>query len=150
MSHVSSIDIIFSDIECLEKAAIELGLKFKRDQKTYRWYGRWANDYSAKDAAYLQHGIKPEEYGHGLHAIEVPNSHYDIGVHQNPKGKGYVLTFDFYGTGHYIKEAIGETGGRLKQLYAAHVAVKAAKKQGYLTQRINKNDGTIEIQMTGM
>jgi hypothetical protein len=146
MSHVTAIDLEIKDIQALKLACEELGLNFKENQKTYRWYGKWVNDYRSGDAAF-NHGIKPEDYGKGEHAVEVPGSKYDIGVHRS--GEGYKLAFDFWGTGKAIQEKVGKGGEKIKQLYAVHAATLAAKRKGWIVQR--KTVGSkIELNITGM
>lgn len=145
MSHVTAIDLTISDLRALELACAELGLNFKHNQKTYRWYGKWVNDYRQSDAAFNL-GIEPKDYGKGEHAIEVPGSNYDIGVHCKKEG-GYLLAFDFWGTGAVIKQKLGEGGNRIKQLYAVHAATLAAKRKGYTVQRVQK-EGQIKLLIT--
>lgn len=146
MSHVTAIDLEIKDIHALKLACDELGLKFKEWQKTYRWYGRWVNDYRSQDAAF-NHGIKPEEYGKGEHAIEVPGSQYDIGIHK--KNDAYIMAFDFWGTGKAIQQKLGNGGEKLKQLYGVHAAINAAKRKGWTVQRKTVG-GKIKLTINGM
>ena len=135
MSHVVSIKTEFRDLKAVQAACAELGMTFKENQKTIRWYGRWVNDYDAEDAAYKL-GIEPKLYGTCDHAIEVPGSDYDVGLLQNPVTKGYKLYFDFYSThGKAIQAAIGKSGEKLLQYYAVHKLAMEAKLKGYMVQR---------------
>jgi len=149
MSHVISVNVVIADLAALERACKELGLQFLKNQKTHRWYGRWVNDYNRADAAYIQSGIKPEDYGKCEHAIGVPGSGYDIGVYKNPKGTGYVLAFDNYGTGKFIVNRLGSGLEKLKQSYAVCRAELAAKAKGLLTQRQTLKGGAIKLTLTG-
>ena len=72
-----------------------MGAEFKRDQKTYAWYGKWVNDYNVEQAAYNQ-GVKPEDYGKCLHAIHFPDCRYEAGIIEHPDGDGYALIYDVW------------------------------------------------------
>lgn len=150
MSHVVSVNVTVQDLQALERACTELGLTFLRDQKHHAWYGRWVNDYSRSDAAYLQSGIKPENYGKCEHAIKVPGSNYEIGVYTNPKGKGYVLAYDNYSTGRVISEKLGAGLEKLKQGYAVALASMKAKAQGWIVSKSILPNGTVRLQMSGV
>ncbi|MDE2100946.1 MAG: DUF1257 domain-containing protein [Patescibacteria group bacterium] len=148
MSHVVSIKTEFRDIEAVKRACSELGLTFKENQKTIRWFGRWVNDYDAEDAAYKL-GIDPKLYGTCDHAIEVPNCNYDIGLLKNPETGGYKLYFDFYGEGHKIQAALGNNGQKLLQYYAAHKLAMESKLKGYMVQRKSVGD-KLELTITNV
>jgi hypothetical protein len=49
MSHIATVEVQIKDLDCLAKAAERCGLEFKKDQKNFRWYGRWMNDYDEDD-----------------------------------------------------------------------------------------------------
>lgn len=150
MSHVVSIKTEFKDLDAVKAACAELGLTFKENQKTIRWYGRWVNDYAAEDAAYKL-GIDPKQYGTCDHAIEVPGSGYDVGLLKNPATGGYKLYFDFWSShGKTIQAAIGKNGETLLKYYAAHKTTMEAKRKGWLVQRTQKPTGELVLQITGM
>jgi len=127
----------------------ELGLTFHENQKTYKWYGTWVNDFHGQDAAY-RHGIKTEDYGKCEHAISVPGSQYQIGLHKNPNGPGLVPVFDFYGSGHNIQALLGGGGEKLKQVYGVHAATRAAKKKGWFVTRTPIKNNGIKLTIRGM
>lgn len=149
MSHVATVDVEIRDLESLKLAAHNLGLEFRENQKTYRWYGRWVNDYHGDDAAY-QHGVKPEDYGKCLHAIGIPNDSraYEVGVIRNPNGAGYSLIWDFFSGGKGLKSRIGDKGHRLTQEYAAVHSQRQLMAQGYSVTRTTAPDGTIKLYAT--
>jgi hypothetical protein len=101
MSHVAMVSIEIKDLDALKVAAEECGLEFRENQKTYKWYGKWMNDYSGDDAAYKA-GLDPKDYGKCAHAIGVPNNNraYEIGVIDKGEGK-YGLVWDFWQGGHW-------------------------------------------------
>jgi hypothetical protein len=135
MSHVATVELEVKDLDALAKACEPLGLEFRLNQKTFRWYGRWVNDYSKADAAY-KHGIKPEDYGKCLHAIAVKGNDkaYEVGIIQKPDGT-FGLVWDFYEGGYGLMELVGKDCGKLAQEYAAQVAMKQARKQGFQVKR---------------
>jgi hypothetical protein len=135
MSHVSTVQVQIKDLECLAKAAERCGLEFKQDQKSFRWFGRWMDDYS--DAGVKALGIDPKTYGQCEHALSVKDSDdaYEVGIVRNPKGEGYILLFDFWNGGHGLMQHISEKAdgvdaNKLKQFYAAEVAKKQLRRQG--------------------
>lgn len=138
MSHVVSIDLHIKDIPCLIRACNALGLEFMPNQKTFKWFGRWMNDFNGEDAAHL-HGIEPKDYGKCEHAIRMPGKPhaYEIGLIKKLDGKGYGLCFDYYSQHNNITAvAGGQHLPKLKQLYAAEVAASAAKKAGWENVRV--------------
>lgn len=129
MSHVVGATWSIDNLECLEAACEEIGLELVRNQKTYKWYGKWMNDYSKSDAAYLNIGIKPEDYGKCEHAIRVKGnpSAYEIGVVKCEDGK-LRLIFDFWGAaGRAIETLAGKNATELGVRYAAKRLEKGSK-----------------------
>lgn len=156
MSHIASVQVEIKDLECLAKAAARCGLEFKNGQKTFKWYGVWVIDYSQDDAAYKLLGIDPKDYGKCEHALSVVGNDkaYEIGVIKHPKG-GYALLWDFYAGGHGLMAKVSadtdkqrKSVGKLQQAYAAEVAKKAAKKQGFSVSEKVQQDGSIKLVCT--
>lgn len=146
MSHVATIEVEVKSLKALKMACINLGLEFVEGQRTYKWYGKWVQDYHGDDAAY-KHGIKPEDYGKCDHAIRIPgNSNaYEIGVVRKANGS-YAIVYDFWGPGAVLKNYIGQDGNRLKQEYALCAATLAAQAEGFSVKRVNQqHDGTIRL-----
>jgi hypothetical protein len=134
MSHVATVNLEVTDIKALQLACKELGLEFVEGAKTFAWFGRWVDDYSAKDAAY-KNGIKPEEYGTCDHKIKVKGCTYEIGVKHVGDGK-YVCYYDFFGPGKAIRNMLGQNLGKLKQFYGVNKVEMQAKSKGYKTTRV--------------
>lgn len=135
MSHVSSIAIEINDLDALDAACKTLGLELIRGQKTYKWYGRWVNDYSQGDAAY-KNGIDPKDYGKCEHAIRVvgkPGA-YEVGVARTTDGK-LTLVWDLWAGGRGLQEAIGDKGSKLLQEYAMQVGMKEMMTKGFRVER---------------
>lgn len=142
MSHTTAItDIVFVDIAALKLAITDLnkqGVKCDlREKATPRAYS--AN----------QQGMGPADY-----VLHLDNSKYDVGFYMDTQKKGYVAKTDFYGgdiqrllgvpqpKGAYKPQAMM---GKLYQSYGVHATTRAAALKGYSTQKIVKEDGTIQL-----
>jgi hypothetical protein len=147
MSHVVAIEMVLTDLAAIKAACKEMGLVFKENQKTFKWWGRWANDYGAADAAYRQ-GIATKDYGKCEHAIGVPGTSWEIGLVRSEAG--YKLAFDFYGSsGLPILNAVGgQNAGKFLQTYGVHKATLEARKRGYTVQRKAAKGGAIQLVVT--
>ena len=151
MSHVTSInDIVIKeeDLKVLPAVCEELGLTLNQGQSSYKWYGRWVNDYSAQDAAHLN-GITPDMYGKCEHALSVPNNPtaYEVGVTKIADGT-YRFAFDFWSGGHGLCKHIGAKGEKLYQTFNKHKALANAQKAGLKVKNIeNSSTGKIKITL---
>ena len=127
MSHVVASGVIITDIDCLRAAVAKvMGLHWKENQKTWKWYGKWVNDYSAADAAYKL-GIDTKDYGKCEHAISVNGSGYEIGIMKRKDGKGYSLVFDFFGVnGRNIQKVVGDGCEKLMVEYQREYVTRFA------------------------
>jgi|SRR5215472_11475699 len=152
MSHITTLNLFITDLEALDSACKRLGLELVRGQKTFKWFGRFMGDYSGQDAAF-RHGVKVEDYGKCEHAIRVKNSAraYEIGLVKRSDGKpGYQLIWDSWQGGHGLCEKVMyQRGGKsnadkLKDWYAAEVARKQMRKQGFSVQAKQLN-GRVQV-----
>ena len=109
MSHVKDLDVEVADLDALEAECEALGCKLIRGQTSFRWYGNWVNDYSAKDAA--MHRFNPADFGRCEHAIVVPGAQYDVGVCRDRAGK-LRLIYDAWQQGRGIEAHLGAEIGR--------------------------------------
>jgi len=137
MSHVSTIKLVVEDLDAMEEACKLIGCELVRGQKTFKWYGRWMNDYDATDAAYRQ-GIKPEDYGKCEHAIRVKGANdktYEVGLVKNPNGPGWVPIYDFFARGYGLQDAVGDGAGNLRREYALQVGMREFARKGFRTER---------------
>ena len=149
MSHIASVTLVVKDLDCLRAACTDLGLEFREGQTTYKWFGRWMNDYSAREAA-VSNGFNPKEFGQSEHAIGVPGDSraYEVGVVKNPNGPGYTLLYDNWQGGLGLEALIGKGADKLKQAYATRVATKEVQKRGYRVNRTQGADGRIRLVAT--
>lgn len=145
MSHLSDISgIEVRDLECLEAAAKQCGLELRRDQKTYKWFGRHVGDYP------MPEGMTAADLGKCDHALSVvgrPGA-YEVGVVKRPDGTLRLL-WDFWDGGKGLEAAVGKDGGRLLQEYSAAVQMKQARRNGHRCTRTTLPDGrtllTLEV-----
>ena len=123
MSHVSKIEVEINDLASLKMACQRLGLEFRENQRSYKWYGRLVTP----DKTPLPEGITQQDLGHCTHAIHIPTASYEIGIVQ--QGSKYLLLADFWDTS--LKNAIGDNGGKLKQAYAVERTIVEARRRNY-------------------
>jgi hypothetical protein len=145
MSHVTTIKMEIKDLDALEQACQKIGLKFNRNQKHYKWYGRFVGDYR-------EAGTNPKDMGLCDHAISVPGNAgaYEIGVAQ--KGESYELRYDFYGGGFGLEKLAGNRCSTLIEAYTQTVALNEATKfaaaEGYtVTSEVDAETGETVITM---
>jgi len=121
MSHISKIELWIRDLEALKMACSSLNLEFRKNQKFYKWFGRFMGD------TVLPEGVRAEELGACDHAIHVPGAEYEIGVLQ--RGKEYILLWDSWFKGG-LENLLGKDAGKLKQAYAIEKIRLEARKRG--------------------
>lgn len=142
MSHVAEIAIEINDLECLKRAAKNLGMELV-EASTYRWYGRSVGDYP------LPKGFSKGDLGKCDYAIKIPGNSqaYEIGVVKRKDGKpGYQLIWDFWQGGFGLTKVVGETGGKIKQEYAVELAIKHQRRKGMRCSRFQDEKGNIIVR----
>lgn len=145
MSHVTEIKIVIDDIPALKEACRELGCTFVEGAQEYAWYGTSVGDTPLPD------GFTADMLGKCQHKIQVPGAGYEIGVVRNPKGRGFVLLFDYWGPGYPILEKLGgEQLPKLKQAYGVARAMAVAKRRGLSVRKVISSTGAVTLQMTGV
>lgn len=146
MSHVVAIKVLIKNLPAFKRAAQALGGEFCENQKTYRWWQSWENDYNAADAAYRL-GINPKDYGKCEHAVRFPGIKYEMGLVKVPGHEGYQLIFDFID--HQLTQKVGGQGAqKLVQEYALAVAEEEAeqyKLQGWTVERVAQENGDVQL-----
>lgn len=118
-------------------------------KKTYKWYGRWVNDYNNADAAYKQ-GLNTDEYGKCEHVIKAKGQQggYEIGLVKNPNGAGLVPVLDFYGPGAALRDLVGDKGQHLGTAYNKAAIKQQAKLEGYTLTEQKLENGKIRLVAT--
>ena len=140
MSHVVDLQIEVLDLASLQVAAKKLGLEWL-NQETFRWYGKFMGD------ALIPKGFTASDYGKCLHAIGIPGNSraYQVGVVRNPNGRGFTLLYDAWSGGFGLEAKIGKDASKLRQRYAAEVAIKNARRQGFRVTEQAGTDGKIKL-----
>jgi len=149
MSHVVTMKVRVTDLDCLERAADRLGLELVRGQKTYRWFGKWVNDYHAEDAAYRD-GVDPSQYGKCDHVLRVRgvSGAYEVGLVDDGEG-GFRVIYDFYNGGFGLMGHIGDGEkdcNKLMREYSKQVAIDQLEEQGFVfdSEEVSE-DGSVEL-----
>ena len=124
MSHFTTIHTEVRDLEALNDACVELGLRLVKDT-TCRGY-----------AGVLRKAD---------HVIQLKGP-YDIAVDPVEGGR-YGFTTDWWG-GHAEKE-VGAGYGRLLQSYGVHKTTRAARSRGLRATRRLEADGSIVLTLEG-
>ena len=138
MSHISKIELVIHSLEDLKDACRQLGFEFIKNQKTFKWYGRWVGDTP------LPEGIKIEDLGKCDHAIRVPGCDYEVGIVK--RGDHYILLWDYYSEGG-LEVKIGPNAGKIKQAYTVARVRKEARRKGYRVLE-KKIDQSIRLVLT--
>lgn len=145
MSHVATVDVHVTDLDALKAACEQLGLIFVEGATTFTWFGYSVGDYA------IPKGFTEADMGTCDHAIRLPNNPtaYEVGVVRRRDGKpGYLLMYDFWQGGFGLEEVIGPKASCLKQHYAAQVAIRQVRKQGYRVTQSLTETGAIRLTCT--
>lgn len=151
MSHVAEGACKILDLNDLETAANQLGFELVRDQKTYKWYGSWLNDWRDPQRAAALKGHDPKTFGQSEHALRLKNAQpgdYEIGVVKARDGVGYELVYDVFGSGKKLETAGGVGLMKLADEYNVTVAHRTLIKQGHRVRRVVTTDGQIQLIAT--
>jgi hypothetical protein len=126
MSHFTTIQTQVRDLDALNDACVELGLKLLSETPC-RGYA----------------GVTRE-----AHRTIVLQGPYDIAVDPASQGDGsYGLTTDWW-NGHVARE-VGSGYGRLLQSYGVHKTMREARARGLRATRYQEADGSILLALEG-
>lgn len=146
MSHIAKINLEVRDLEALKLACEQIGCELVMNQKTYRWYGRIVGGERV-----MPEGYSLDEVGKCEHAIRAKGNPdaYEIGLVSRRDGKpGYALVWDNYRGGMGLADYVGQETGKLKQHYAAQVAMKTARQLGHrVVGTTMKADGSMVVRI---
>jgi hypothetical protein len=145
MSHVTTIAIEIRDLNVVKEICQELGLEFKENQKTYKWYGQHVGDYP------LPAGFTKADLGRCDHAIAVKaaaSQTYEIGLVK--RGDQWIPLWDFWQGGYGLEPCVGKNGQKFVAAYTKAVAIKTAKAfakaKGYsYTQKVDPETNEIVL-----
>lgn len=142
MSHVVEIETKITDLDALDKACLELGFNLKKDQHTYKWYGRWVGD------SPMPQGMTKADLGKCDHAIAIKGCQYEVGVRRQGDGS-YTLVYDYWNSGGLDKH-LGQKAGPLVQSYAKHKTLREVSRLGQRVVNQQKlEDGSIRLVVQG-
>lgn len=146
MSHISTIAVEIRDLEALKEACKALGLEFKENQRTYKWFGRSVGDYP------LPEGFTVKDLGKCDHALSVKGNSgaYEVGLVK--KGDQYVPLWDFWSGGYGLEACVGKNGDKLVEAYTKAASVRVAKdfarKKGFTyVEKFNEETGETIIKL---
>ena len=141
--HVVLVRARIKSLTALSRAVKRLGGQLNLNQRQYRWWGSWLDDYHKDDAAYKQ-GVAAADYGKCDHAIVFEGVNYEIGVVK--QDDGFNLVFDFMDD-----QLIGRLGGngapKLLQSYAVEAAIEQAQQQCQVVTESVLADGSIQLRI---
>lgn len=166
MSHVveNKARIKESELDLLRRAVAQVpGVEWREGQKTYGWYGRWADDspvpesmFPPEELARVRAMSRPERQavmnailGKCEHAIHVPGSSYEVGVVRRADGS-YTLRYDFWGgSGEKLVRALGgRQGEKVMQAYGREWIREQARGLGqYVESEETRADGSIRLRV---
>ncbi len=144
MSHTSTISsIVISDICALKSAVKEL--------KTMG-----INCELLENAIPRAYSMDQTGMGKAPFVIKLHDAQYDVGLYQNKDSTGMEARTDFYMDSVENQLGVKDSSvsknqsrmGKLYQMYSIHAATRKAIQQGYRVIRHNKNDGTIQLQIS--
>jgi hypothetical protein len=81
--------------------------------------------------------------------LKLNKSRYDVGFYQKAEATGYEARCDLFGRD--VEKVLGFGGnplGKLMRHYSACAITRKAVQQGYYVNRINRTDGSIQLQVT--
>lgn len=138
MSHITDAKLRVRDLDALEVAAAECGLELRRDQKTFKWFGRFMGDSA------VPKGRDPRDYGKCEHALRMKDAterDYEIGVCRALDGDGYDLLMDTWGQARLLERVGGANVNKLRREYAAAGLLNKARvalaRKGFVATREN-------------
>lgn len=126
MSHNEIIDLEVTDLKTLANTAKRMGGELILNQKTYKWFDRFMDDYP------LPEGIKVSDLGKCEHAIKFPGIKYEVGIIKSRQTKGaYELLWDFWDRNLKTKMG-GSKATTFIQHYTMEKTRQAAMSKGKL------------------
>lgn len=157
MSHVVGYDLQIRDLEVFEQCCKANGWKFNRNQKTYKYYGRWMDDspvprllFSTEEEYEKVLSMSSEDrktymdniLGKCSHSITIPGCRYEVGLIQQEDY--YVPIWDWYDS--QLRTILGSGENfPLAQNYATEVVKKSLTQQG-LSYTCDFNKGLMVIE----
>lgn len=149
MSHTSTISTVtIVDVHALRMAVNEL--------KTKQGVNLELKE-NVIPRAYYPQGRQPGMEETAPYVIQLNDSRYDVGLYKTEDGKGYEARCDLW-DGEIARQLGVQQSkdcsrdeaalGKLYNLYSVHAATRAAAAEGHTVQRIDKEDGEVQLVVT--
>jgi len=149
MSHVTTGEMCITNLDYAEEAAKKLGGRLVRGQTTFKWYGKWLNDWNDKRAA-VNRGINPKTFGQCAHAIVMEDGakgSYEVGLVEREDGKGFDAIYDVFGPGIQLEKKFGKGLGKLKTEIGVVTAMKTYGRMGYQVKEGTNKRGERQVKI---
>ena len=146
MSHVTASEMTFASLRDLQAAAAAMDAEIV-EKATFKWYGKWMNDWNADDAAYRR-GISTKDYGKCDYVLRPKTRQaddYEVGLVRQADGS-YRPVYDTWGSGAKLIKHFGNNLSRFKQQYAACATKRTMKKKGYRVTTKQQPDGSLKVE----
>ena len=150
MSHVTTGDLCITDLDAAEVVVNRLGGVLERGKTTFRWFGKWLDDWRDPDRAAAMKGFDPKTFGQCEHTIRLQDAtgdDYEIGLVRRADGKGWDALYDVFGPGRRLEERFGLGCGRLKKELGVEMAMQRARRRGYRVQRLTNARGQTQVRV---
>lgn len=129
MSHLSTIEVQFNDLDAIEATCKEMGFTFQRNNRTCK-------------SPWFEHPCE--------HTFQIPgDQENNVGLFRTKDGKALQLGYDsMY---RHITQALGgDKAQRFTQLYGVNKATIEARKRGWMATRQTGKNGNINVVITGV
>lgn len=145
MSHVADVDLEVTDLAAYAKAVEAMGGTFDPEATRIKWFGKFLNDWQSNRAAVNR--IDAKRFGTtDAGEARFPGCNYSVGLLKNENGS-YTPYYDTWGeSGGLTRVMGGPDCPRLKDEYAAAVAERVARRNGYRVTRTTNAKGEIVLK----
>ena len=153
MSHVADVDCKIRDLAAFKAAVEALGGEYLPNETKIRWYGKFLNDWTEEQGSATGRAavnrISAKRFGTTDAGVaRFPGTSYDLGLLKNDDGS-YTPYFDSYGTGMELAKKLGGMDcTKLKNEYAAAVAIRTMARKGFRVTRSVNKAGAIVLSAT--
>jgi hypothetical protein len=150
MSHISTVNVLITDLSALERAAADCRMVLVRDKHEFTaYYG------IQQGVAHCLEQVSPTDtnpYSIGLKVLtpEEVTAQFGEEVARDLQEQGltaYSPQFDMWANGHGLGERVGRNLGTLIQRYAYHVQMDFAAEYGYSVEEEQMPDGSVKLWM---
>jgi hypothetical protein len=141
VSHIAERQAELKSLDAIERAANRLGGVLVRDQKTYRWFGKWVGDTP------MPAGMSKADLGRCTHAIRFPGkASYEVGLREQADGS-FSLAWDWWHSGGLLPIMGDTSAGKFVQAYGIEAAKREAVRRGYSAREVALDNGDIQLVM---